>query len=292
MPNDSRVLPVGPVRLTMPEGCTAELFCTFNAPDERLEVSSYLETEEGGPKEVAARRLKSARAVVGESVEVLREQSDKIRERAACVTVLRCKESNGQTGTLCQMLLELAPKRFLELQYEFGQHSKGSLKDFDRVTSLLRLQSDSTQDEGPPSVPIGWVSCQLPSVTICRPPRLRRASPYSFVDATKNLRWSADAWVLGAIPEATNSIPPEASSPMTSGKRDEAFNKTNVAGSITVLRTTDPEMGVAGDRIARGEVVVGRRAKVIIRGVGPDSLGDRLEGDLKSMLEHITLSEP
>jgi hypothetical protein len=79
---------------------------------------------------------------------------------------------------------------------------------------------------------------------------------------------------------------------MTSGKRDEAFNKTNVAGSITVLRTTDPEMGVAGDRIARGEVVVGRRAKVIIRGVGPDSLGDRLEGDLKSMLEHITLSEP
>lgn len=57
MPDDPRVLPIGPVRLTMPEGCVAELSFTFTAPGERLTISSYLETADANPQEIATARL-------------------------------------------------------------------------------------------------------------------------------------------------------------------------------------------------------------------------------------------
>ncbi len=292
MPSDSRVLSVGPVRLTMPDGCVAELFFTFTGQDEKLMVTSYLETGDVDTKELAARRLESSRELVGDGLEVFRRQPGKVGDRVSYVTILKCTESDGQTSMFCQMLIELGRKRFLDLKYEFGQHSRGSLEEFDRIIGTLRLKDDRAPREASAAAPAGWADLDLSAVVLRLPPRLTRVTPYSFADTAKNIEWSADGWPLSWAPgHPTNTIPPDVSSPMSVVKRTETVSANQVVGTLTTISTTDPETGEIGDRIVRGEVVVCERARVIVRGRGPDSTAEKLEADLKRVLQNLILAE-
>lgn len=212
-------------------------------------------------------------------------------DRASCVTVVQSKEGDGQTSTLCQLLIRLAPRRFLDLKHQFHQRSKGSQNDFNRIVAELHLEGAGPLPADPAGVSTGWVTRDLPTLRVVLPPRLKRASPYTFSDAAGKIKWSADSWLLGQSPEnGVPTIPPDESSPMSVG-HEESFVSSNATGTVTLRRTTDSETGQAGERIVRGEVTVRQRARVILRGHGPDSGGEKMDRDLRFMLQNLALKE-
>jgi len=288
MSADSRILTIGAARLTMPEGCAAELFFTFTAPEERLTVSVYADSVDADPQAMAEDRLNFARNLAGQGMAVIRQQPGEVAGKASCATILQAKENDGSRSTLCQLLVRLSPRHYLDLKYQFSQRSTGSRDDFDRMVAELHLDGTARVT---PTNSTGWTTRELPSLQLGLPSRLKRSTPYIFSDSAGKIKWSADAWVVGPSPEIpTETIQADPPAP-GSMAREESFYANNIAGNITFRRTIDAETGKAGDQIVRGEVVVQRRVRVLVRGRGPDADGEKLDRDLRFVLQNLTLKE-
>ncbi len=292
MPDDSRTLKVGPVLLTMPDGCVPEIFLNFTGPDEKLEFSLCSEATDAEPKTLAERNMAVSKALAGDAMKVLREKPGQTGDRLTYESVIKAGEPDGKVATMCQYLTRLRPKLFLDISFQFGSRNPGGLEDFDRMIQSLHVAGDKVPAEKPKAPPSGWILREdIPRLTIQMRSRLKRTTAYSFADARRGIRWVAEGWVLGQKPEAgTNTIPPEIVSPMRTPKED-SFASPDVAGTLTTVRTVDPESGKAGERVVRAEVVVEQKVRMSIRGTGPDAAGERLDADLKFILNNLVATK-
>jgi len=293
MPDKSNDLLIGPVRVMLPPGCVAQLFFSFDARDEKLNISSYQETQDGGPGDVAARRVASVAQGLGDSLQVLRQQPGTIFGFPSYLLLLRFKDDSGHVSNSSQFFIETGPRRFIELRYEFGANSSGSQDDFDTVVRSLRLKAAGRPPADRQPSPPAWITWDLPEITMALPTRLKRTTPYTFNDPERRQKWVADAWSLprDAMTMQSYPIPPEPNSPIPLDRHQESFSSNNVAGTLTFLRTVNTETGKPGNRVARAEVLVDQHISVVIRGTAPDSSGDALGQDIKSILGAISVTE-
>ncbi|HWA24634.1 MAG TPA: hypothetical protein VG734_03090 [Lacunisphaera sp.] len=287
MPEKSSILAVGPVQLTLPEGCVPEVFFTFVAGEERLMVTE--EPDAASLETIVARRLEGAREVAGESLKVIRNEPVTIGTRPAQVLVAEVEERRNRNATFCLLLLRPEPHRLFELRYEFDARSTGSTQDFEQIVRSIQPKGESRPPSATGSAQ-GWTSHDVLTALLLAPARLQRATPYSFANAAKHTRWVAAAGVLGG-PNGNldRMIPPEAVSPMLTQLSEDQEVAAHGSGTVTVFSSSDTETGAAGESIVRGEFVLHRRVRLVIRGTGPEA--GSLQEDLRRMFQRLALSE-
>jgi hypothetical protein len=219
---------------------------------------------------------------------VLREKAGKVGEHPSFEIIIKAQEPDGKIFTICLALIKLSPKRFLDVTYQFGDRKNPGFEDFDQMIASLRFDIDEAPREKPAAPPPGWILREdIPTLRLQMRTRLKRTTPYAFADVRRQVRWSAEAWVLGLKPEGgLDTIPPEVSSPMRTAKED-SYSHNDVAGSISTIRAVDPETGRAGERVVRAEMVLKQKFRVVIRGAGPDSSGEKLDADLKFIFKNL-----
>lgn len=278
MPAAPSIFDAGAVRVTMPAGYREHTRFILNAPGTKLTVSRF-DDRAPTPADVAAVRRRKVKDMTDGAAKFTREESIKVGERPAEVTVIRVKDSSGEVSERCSLIVELAPNRYADIVFE-GAKTQAL---FDSVIPTIRVGGAAAP------APTGRASHDFIELTLALPATFARSSPFAFSNADAGIEWTADSAKVESPAYAALAKTMPDTLAGTPGLATRDYKAEGKVGEIQSADLTDIELGGLGDRVVRAAVFLSNNTiKLVLQGRAQRPGVEAMEKDLLAILAAAT----